>query len=149
MILSLRQVTPGLWPTFDLLSQARFRKFITPPQHSQPPSRRRGLSFDRSPIAQIPPYQEGHSCQNTSKSPRRPLESPEQTPGYSPQEDIVPSTPQQAPNRHTPTAPPLKQQRTYSQVPDPFDDDAEPLSSSLGYPAPPFIAKALAKSYFS
>ena len=136
-ILSLRQVTPALWHTFDLLSQARFRKFITPPQHSQPPSRRRGLSFDRSPIAQIPPYQEGQSFPHTLKSPRRPLESTEQTPGYSPQEDIAPSTPQQTLNRHTPTAPPLKQQRTYSQVPDPFDDDAEPLYPSLKYPAPP------------
>ena len=83
------------------------------------------------------------ACPPTTNSPRRPVKSPLQTPGYSPHEDTAPSTPQQTPYRHTPTAPPLKQQRTYSQVPDPFEDDAEPLSSSLGYPAPPSPPKPL------
>ena len=98
---SLCHVPNNLWSTFTFLSHARFMKFITPLQLTPRPAQR-SLTFN--PATPLQPTinlaqtarlsQDVDSQIPTSKTMSSPRDSPHQTPGYSPDGDSPPSTPQ-------------------------------------------------------
>ena len=108
-------------------------KFITPLQLAPCPAKR-SLTFN--PATPLQPAinlaqaarlsQDVDSQIPTSKTTPSPRDSPQQTPGYSPDGGSPPLTPQQKTSVSETRTLPFKQQRTRSPPPDPFDEDESP-----------------------